>query len=178
MLFDYLNIPETTSLPAFDFTTTTAVPLWTASNFRTEERQSSVSRPFFCSHSIRFSIRGGHDIHGIIIDYPYNDDPTEPLGEVVKLMETNDILMISRESQGYTKATIFSSLGDTYFANFSWPDEGNDDLSPLLLHKEDVLGVCSLGPFFDEESGRVVLSHSSRLPSTKHNHDVWDFALL
>ena len=92
-------------------------------------------------------------------------------------MEKIDILIKSRESHGYTKATIFGSRGDTYFASFSWPDEGNDDLSPVLSRKKDALGVCTFGPFFDEESGRVILS-TDITSSAKHIHDIWDFAPL
>ncbi|KIM36620.1 hypothetical protein M413DRAFT_285781 [Hebeloma cylindrosporum] len=86
----YFSIPETTSLPPVDFTDATAMPLWRERGLGIDLglRSSSISKPFVCSDSIRFSIRGRDTVHGVIIGYPYNEGPSEPLGRTVKLVET------------------------------------------------------------------------------------------
>jgi hypothetical protein len=135
MIFDYISVPETTSLPPVDFLGIigrTVMPLWRERGLVIDSSlgPSSISRPFFCSHSIRFSIRGGDDIYGVTIDYPYNEGPTEPLVQVVKLLEKLHLFTPPPEYYGYNKAIILAGRVGNCF-NYSWPDEQNDD--PLLV---------------------------------------------
>jgi len=177
MIFDYSDIPETTSLPPLDFTDATVMPLWRVRDLGLDFdlRPSSVSKPFFCSCSIRFSIRGKDKVHGIIIDYPYNEGPTDPLGQVVTLMEKFTISLSSHECYRYNKSTILSRRVERYL--FSWPDEQDNDSSPLSLYTESAFGACRFGPFLDEQSGRLIAS-ADMASKSKHRHDIWDFALL
>ena len=131
---------------------------------------------FFCSRSIRFSIRGKDDIYGVIIDYPYNEGPTEPLGQVVKLLEKLTGNMKPHEYYGYNKATILAGRVGTYLFNYPWPDEQNDDSLPVSLCT-GVFQTWQFGPFLDEQSGRVIIS-ADVASKAKHNHDIWDFSLL
>jgi len=60
MIFDYSSIPEKTSLPPVGSTDPTDTPLWrarTGTGINIGLQPSSISKPFYCSHSIRFSIR-------------------------------------------------------------------------------------------------------------------------
>ncbi|KIM36605.1 hypothetical protein M413DRAFT_285578 [Hebeloma cylindrosporum] len=177
MINDYLNIPETTSLPPLRFTDATVLPLWNVLDERLHPRSGSISRPFFCSHSIRFSIRGGDTIHGVIIEYPYNEDPVEPLAQVVKLMEKADKHPM-HECYGYSKGTIVKPYG-TYLFSYPWPD-AQDDLPPLLLHTEASIQHCQFGPLLDEQGGRVAVSAdiASRSKDSRDKVHIWDFALI
>ena len=179
MIFDYLNIPETTSSPPFDFTDVTAMPLWKESSLGLNLglHEASVSRPFLCSLSIRFSIIGAGHIHGVIIDYPYNEGPTEPLARVVKLVEKVGIPNYYQR-YGYNKAAILTGRIDTYLLSYLWPDEQDHDRSPVSSHKQCTLeALHQFGPLLDEESGRIILS-TDMASHAKHRHDIWDFALL
>ena len=92
MIFDYSSIPEKTSLPPVGFTDQTVTPLWRVCsmgiNFGLQP--SSISRPFFCSHSIRFSFHERSTVHGMFINYPYNEGPIEPLARVVKFTDARE----------------------------------------------------------------------------------------
>jgi hypothetical protein len=182
MIFDYISIPETTSLPPVDFTDATVMPLWRVRGLGLDFglRSSSISKPFFCLHSIRFSLRGRDRIHGVIIDYPYNEGPTEPLGQVVKLIEKLNVYMKPHECYGYNKATILAGPIGTYQFNYSWPDEQSDDALPVSLHTEGTFRACEFGPFLDEQSGMVVVPADvpSGVTYSHHKLDIWDFALL
>ncbi|KIM36600.1 hypothetical protein M413DRAFT_285502 [Hebeloma cylindrosporum] len=175
MVFDYIDIPETTSLPPVDFTDATAMPLWRVRGLGIHLglQSSSISKPFFCSHSIRFSIRGRDTVHGVIIDYPYNEGPTEPLGRIVTLIEKLNIKMKLYEYYGYSKATVLCGRIGTYLFNYPWPDEQNDGPLPTPLHREGTPESWNFGPFLDEQSGRIVVSAHK-----KESHDIWDLALL
>jgi len=174
MIFDYFSIPETTSLPPVDFTDATVVPLWRDDlDVELGPQPSSISRPFFCSHSIRFSLRGKDDIYGVIIDYPYNEGPTKPLAQVVKLRERLDVSMKPHECYGYNKAAILCGGFGTYLFHYPWPDEQNDGQWPVSLHAEDSFQICDFGPLLDEQSGRLVVS----IDVTPLNHGIWDFSL-
>ncbi|KIM36610.1 hypothetical protein M413DRAFT_448969 [Hebeloma cylindrosporum] len=177
MVFDYLTVPETSSLPPFDFTDETIIPIWEERDlaYITGLRESSISSPFFCSHSIRFSIAKGKNMYGVIINYPYNEDPTEPLAEVVKLLGTVDFSH-SYERYGYNKAAFCFGVTTCLLA-YSWPDEQNPEPIAVPLEKEVNLGACYFGPFLDESSGRVIASADFAY-EVKHGHDVWDFALI
>ena len=179
MIFDYFSIPETTSLPPDDFTDATAMPLWRVRGLGIDLglRSSSISKPFLCSRSIRFSIRGRDTVHGLIIDYPYNEVPTEPLGHVVKLVEKLNVDMKPREYYGYNKATILGGRIGTYLFNYPWSDVQNGDPLPVSLHTEGTSQTWKFGPFLDEQSGRVIVS-ADMASKAKHSHDIWDFALL
>jgi len=132
MIFNYFSIPETTSLPPFNSTGMTAVALWEACNLGFISQRASISRPFFCSQSIRFIIRQGSKIYGIIVNYPYNEEPTKPLAHIATLMENAEITCDARF--GYNKAADVTGV-NVYLHNYSWPDEQNHDLLPVRLHK-------------------------------------------
>lgn len=181
MIFDYTSIPETTSFPPVDFTDATVMPLWRVRGLGLDFglQSASISRPFFCLHSIRFSLRGRNSVHGVIIDYPYNEGPTEPLGQVVKLMEKLGVYRKPYECYGYNKGTILAGRVGTYLFNYRWPDEQSDAL-PVSLHTEGTFRDYEFGPFLDEQSGTVVVPADTIL-GAKYSHDkmdIWDFALL
>ncbi|KIM36619.1 hypothetical protein M413DRAFT_285763 [Hebeloma cylindrosporum] len=182
MIFDYFSIPETHSLPPVDFTDATAMPLWRERGLGIDLglRSPSISKPFVCSHSIRSSIRGRDTVHGVIIDYPYNEGPSEPLGRTVKLVEKLNVRKKVHGYYGFNKAIILSGRVGTYLFNYSWPDEENDDLSPVLLRSEGTSRFCEFGPFLDEQSGRVVIpADVTSIPKARHDRmEVWDFSLL
>jgi len=118
----------------------------------------------------------------MIIDYPYNEDPIEPLGRVVKFAEKLNMYTKPHECYGYNKAAILSNRLGTYLFNYTWPDEqnDNDDPLPVSLHTEDTFRVCDFGPFLDEQSGRVVVPENVTIKRNR-SHDriyIWDFALL
>jgi len=183
MIFDYSSILEKTSLLPVGSTDPTITPLWRASNTGTNPglQPSSISKPFFCSRSIRFSFRERSAVHGVIIDYPYNECPMEPLGRVVKFAEKLDIYTKPHECYGYNKAAILSNRLGAYSFNYTWPDEQNDDTTlSVSLHTEDTFRVCDFGPFLDEQSGRVVVPANVTIKRhrTHDRIDIWDFALL
>ncbi|KIM34774.1 hypothetical protein M413DRAFT_404515 [Hebeloma cylindrosporum] len=98
----------------------------------------------------------------------------------------------------YNRATIVDFQHNTYLLSYSWPDEENHEPEPTWLHKEDEFMSCRFGPYFDEESGRVVVSANLFFtddstdeesddedlftipdrPDLKFSHELWDFAVL
>ncbi|KIM36604.1 hypothetical protein M413DRAFT_285538 [Hebeloma cylindrosporum] len=182
MILDHLSVQETTSLPPTDFTDATTTPLWRVRGLGINSglRSSSISKPFFCSDSIRFSIRGRETLHGVIIHYPYKEGPSVPLGQVVKLVEKLNVHKKVHEYYGFNKAIILSGRVGTYLFNYPWPDEGNDDPSPVSLRTEGTSRVCEFGTFLDEQSGRVAIP-ANVTSRANHRHDrieVWDFSLI
>ena len=189
MIFDYSRIPEKTLLPPVGPTVADPIvtPLWRARStggINIGHQPSSISKPFFCSHSIRFSIREKSTVYGVIIDYPYNEGPIEPLGRVVKFAEKRGIPHQPHELEcyGYNKAAILSNRLGTYLFNYTWPDEQNDDPLPVSLYREDTFRICNFGPFLDEPSGRLIVPASVSLKPQRYcsfnRIDIWDFALL
>ncbi|KIM36609.1 hypothetical protein M413DRAFT_31464 [Hebeloma cylindrosporum] len=163
MIFDYSDIPETTSLPPVDFTNATVVPLWRVRGL-----------------GIAFTLRGKDNIHGLIIDYPYNEGWNEPLGQVVKLMEKVDIYTTVHQCYGFNKATIHSGHIGTYQLNYQWPDEQDNHLLPVSLHSEGSFRDLHFGPFLDEQTGQLVVPADLRSPARHSHHsiEIWDFAPL
>jgi len=185
MIIDYLSITETNSLPPPNFTDVTAMPLWeeTSLGITLGFRDASVSKPFFCSHSIRFTCFGRanfkrviKDLHGVIISYPYNEGPTEELVHVSKLMKKIDMAGCSAHL-GYNRTFVTGPTSTDTF-NYSWPDEQNQDQSRIWLRRE---GTREARVFLDEESGRVIIpsnTYNYSNPITRYTHDIWDFSLL
>ncbi|KIM36611.1 hypothetical protein M413DRAFT_448970 [Hebeloma cylindrosporum] len=181
MIFDYLSVPETTSLPPFRFTDATVLPLWRGAydvNDQLGPTPASISKPFFCSHSIRFSIRGAGTIYGVIIDYPYNEGPAEPLGQIMKLMENLVAANPVYEYYAFNKGTILNGLTGTYLLSYPWPDA--QGYLPSTLHTEGTFRGREFGPSLDEQVGRVAVP-ADRPFGSKDNRDridIWDFALI
>jgi hypothetical protein len=124
-------------------------------------REDRVSRPFYCSDSIRFTFRAKKDIYGLIISGPYDLLPTEDVVEIQKLMPFPDleILPLSDRSSifGYNIAFSLNTCEKPYLISDSWPDDVNRNLPPLWLHKKKI--PFTEHPLMDEESGRVVVAH-------------------
>jgi hypothetical protein len=176
MIFDYLDIPETTSLPPWGFIDVTATPLWEARILH-NIWDSEMSGPFFYSQSIRFTINGGKKLFGVIISYPYNEDPAKPLAQLLMLLEKDKKI---NSNFGYNKAVHVTGQADIYLLNYSWPDEQHQDLSAVWLYKGgDHPRRCIPATVLDEESGRVIAKARNDLPSGDgKTHVIWDFALL
>ena len=188
-------------MPFFDHSGVTATPLWEKRGLSVPS--CGVSRPFFCSSSIRLSFRGHGYLYGVIIGYPYDEPLAEESVRVVKVMDFPPIPEYHAKSNyAYNRAAIVDNHHNTYLISYSWPDEENQDPAPMRLHKEDTFMSCRFGPFMDEESGRVIVSANQYFidedstgedsdgenlvesdttpdgPDMKFCHDVWDFALL
>ena len=175
-------------MPVFDHSGIMATPLWAKRGLHPPE--SGVSKPFFCSNSIRLSFHGHGYLYGVIIDYPYDEPFAEECVRVVKVMDFPPISEYrAKTNYAYNRATVVDHHYNTYLISYSWPDEENHAPEPTWLHKEDTLMTYRFGPFMDEGSGRVIVpvsttryptgdSDGENLIKLKFYHDVWDFALL
>ena len=84
IIFDYESIKEGL-MPPFDHVEITAIPRYLGrAYYKMDMRDSSVLPPFFCSSSIRFSSGGCDHLCGVILNYPYENDPTVDLAQAVK----------------------------------------------------------------------------------------------
>jgi hypothetical protein len=182
LIFNYLGIEETSTLPLVHENKITATELWC--NVDSEISDTSVSGPFFCLGSTRFTFQSDNAIRGLAV----NDICDEQRVEEVACLENlwwrhyDGILGTPGPTItcGYNKAAIIDSRFETSLASYSWSDYELCAVSYQLavhLERECFVGddrYRHLKPLMDEMSGRVVIPATIRT----RRHLVWDFSLL
>jgi len=83
MMFAYLDIEETSTLSPERESKVTTTTLWYAVD--NTLRDTSVSGPFFCLGSTRFTFQSGSSIRGLVINDTCNGQPVEEIAWLANL---------------------------------------------------------------------------------------------
>jgi hypothetical protein len=181
MILDYLDIEETSTLPPERGNKVTATTLWYAVDSTLED--TSLSGPFFCLGSTRFTFRSASSIRGLVINDICNGQPAEEIAWLANLWfcpsDLDSItVLVSRVLCGYGKAAVIAGLSHIYLLGYSWPNydtRNHSQPTSVYLKKEWIVqdGRC-MRPLMDETSGRVVVPATFRT----YRHIVWDYSPL
>lgn len=181
MIFAYLDIEETSTLPPERESRITATTLWYAVDNTLKD--TSFSGPFLCLGSTRFTFRSGSSIRGLVINDICNGQPAEEIAWLANLWSCPSDLdsikvFVSAVLCGYGKAAVIASLSQIYLLGYSWPDydtRNHSQPSSVYLEKEwFIQDGRRMRPLMDEASGRVVVPATFRT----YRHIVWDYSPL
>jgi len=181
MILDYLNVEETSTLPPKRGDKVTATTLWCAVDNTLQE--TSVSGPFFCLGSTRFTFRSDTSIRGLVINDICNGQSGEEIAWLANLWSCPSDLdsitvLVSRVLCGYGKAAVIASLPHIYLLGYSWPNydtRNHSQPSSVYLEKEwFIQDGRHLKPLLDDASGRVVVPATFRTC----RHIIWDYSPL
>lgn len=126
MIVNYLNVEEKLTLPPECEDKVIATTLWYAVDDTLQD--TTVSGPFFCLGSTRFTFLSHSCIRGLVINNICNEQPTEEIARLAHLWccpsDIDSIAgLVSCAFCGYWKAAIISSpsqMGQTYLLSYSW----------------------------------------------------------
>ena len=178
LIFKYLDIEETSALPPVHDNKITATEIWYGVD--NEVSDTSVSGPFFCLGSTRFTFQSDSSIRGLAINDICNEQPAEEVAWLANLWWRHYTgVGTPGITCGYSKAAVLGVHSETYLPRYSWPDY---EICSVLQETEVDLGKDFVGddryrhlkPLMDEMSGRVVIPATIK---TRH-HLVWDFSPL
>ena len=183
LIFNHLGIEETSTLPVVDENKITATELWCSIDGNVSD--TSVSGPFFCLGSTRFTFQSDTYICGLAVNDICNEQCPEEVAWLENLWWRHYARMFGAPGPtitcGYSKAAVIDSHFETSLPSYSWADYKFCSISEQsvvhTLATECFAGddrYRHLKPLMDEMSGRVVI------PATiwTRRHLVWDFSLL
>jgi hypothetical protein len=183
MILDYLDIEETWTLPpqADREDKVTATTLWYA--FDSTLKDTSLSGPFFCLGSTRFTFRSDSSIRGLVINDICNGQPTEEIAWLTNLWSCpsnlNSItVLVANVLCGYGKAAVIASFSHIYLLGYSWPGyDARNHSQPLSVYLEKEWFIQDgrfMKPLVDETSDRVIVPATYRTC----RHIIWDYSPL
>lgn len=183
MIVDYLDVEETSTLPPAREDKVTATMLWYAVDYGLHE--TTISGPFFCLGSTRFTFQSDSCIRGLIINDICNGQPAEEIAWLAHLWccpsDLDSMTMAaSRVLCGYAKAAVIACPSQAYLLSYSWPNydtRNHSQRTSVYLEKECFIqDARHIKPLMDETSWRVVIPATSFFGTCRHI--VWDCSPL